>query len=210
MFLEMVDALRCPRGHQDSLLVAAADRTEGRDIVTGVLGCPECRAEFPVIEGVAHFEVERAPVRGRAVVPSMDRATRLAAFLALTDPAGYVVLIGEWGCHARLLQSLTEHHLVLVNAPDGIASGDGVSLMVTGTVLPLASGGARALAFDRRVGEGQADSAIRAVRPGGRILGPLAVTRPAGTTEITRDAELWIAERDGAAPAVVGLTRRRP
>lgn len=204
----MVDALRCPRAHRESHLVAAADRTEGRDIVTGVLGCPECKAEFPVIKGVAHFEVQRAATRGRAVAPSMDRATRLAAFLDLTDPAGYVLLIGEWGSLARLLQSVTERHLLLVNAPEGIASGSGVSLIVTGKVLPLAPAGTGALALDRWVGEAQADSATRAVRPGGRILGPLTVPRPAGTTEITRDTELWIAERDQRAAAIVGLTRR--
>ena len=46
MFIELVDALRCPVAHAESWLVAAAIRMEARHIVDGTLGCPVCSAEL--------------------------------------------------------------------------------------------------------------------------------------------------------------------
>jgi hypothetical protein len=37
MFIELVDALRCPVPHEESWLVASADRMEARHIVDGTL-----------------------------------------------------------------------------------------------------------------------------------------------------------------------------
>jgi len=45
MFSELVDVLRCPRPHEESWLVLAAHRLDGRDIMAGVLGCPVCHAD---------------------------------------------------------------------------------------------------------------------------------------------------------------------
>ena len=59
MFIELVDALRCPVPHEDSWLVASAERTESRHIVTGTLGCPVCRAQFPIRRGVADLRLKR-------------------------------------------------------------------------------------------------------------------------------------------------------
>jgi len=44
VFVELIEALRCPRPHEDAHLVASATRTEARHIVDGVLGCPVCGA----------------------------------------------------------------------------------------------------------------------------------------------------------------------
>lgn len=55
MHLELVDVLRCTSRHSDSVLVAAADRIESRYVVQGVLGCPVCGREFPIVDGVTYF-----------------------------------------------------------------------------------------------------------------------------------------------------------
>src|SRR6476620_4400515 len=55
MFIELVDALRCPNTHEESWLVASADRMEARHIVSGSLGCPICKSEFPIRDGVVDF-----------------------------------------------------------------------------------------------------------------------------------------------------------
>src|SRR5690242_21064587 len=89
MFIELVDALRCPVPHEESWLVASATRMEARHIVDGLLGCPVCHAEYPIRNGVADFRreptlpLEAAPdpfLRGDATT-----AMRLAAFLGLSD-----------------------------------------------------------------------------------------------------------------------------
>ena len=63
MFIELIDALRCVQPHEPTWLVASIERAEGRYIERGVLGCPICRAEYPVIDGVADFRV-RSETRG--------------------------------------------------------------------------------------------------------------------------------------------------
>ena len=55
MFIELVDALRCPVAHEESWLVASATHTDARHIVDGLLGCPVCHAEYPIRQGVADF-----------------------------------------------------------------------------------------------------------------------------------------------------------
>ena len=58
MFVELVDLLRCPRPHEDTWLVAAAEAMSGRHIVRGTLGCPVCEAEYPIRDGVVLEHVE--------------------------------------------------------------------------------------------------------------------------------------------------------
>ncbi len=181
MFVEIVDRLRCPSRHEDTWLVASATRTEDRDIIEGLLGCPVCRAEYPIRDGVAWF-VESNVTR-QASEPSAEEAMRLSAFLDLTDPRGVAALVGDWGSHAALVQSLSETHLVLVNPPAGVTVGYGTSGVVVGDVFPFSAGSLGAVAFDESVDASLAASALVAVRGKGRVLAPVRMAVPAGVRE---------------------------
>ena len=197
VFVELIDQLRCPHSHEDCWLVASSELTEGRDIVEGVLGCPVCRAEYPIVGGIARFSGHTLPAG--APTPDETEAMRLAALLDLADrPPGYVVLIGHLGAHARILQRFTEVHLLLVNPPAEVSVGQGVSGLTTDRLLPLAAGGAYAIAFDDRTPADMALSAVDTVRPGGRIVGPSSMLPPPGVTELARDDRTWVAERTAA------------
>jgi uncharacterized protein YbaR (Trm112 family) len=206
VFIELVESLRCPRPHEETWLVAAAQRTEGRDIVTGILGCPICGSEYPVVDGVADFaEHRRDPTPSRPDSPA--EAMRLAATLDLTDPRGFVLLTGEWGAYAHDLASIVENQILLVNPPDVVASGGGVSILRADDRLPIARGSARAAA----IAAGHADMAaqiVEAVRSGGRVIGGSSTALPEGTRELARDEEIWVAEREPLATAPVPLTPR--
>src|SRR5512140_104168 len=97
MLIPLVDALRCIRPHEDTWLVASIDRAEDRDIIEGTLGCPSCLAEYPIHDGVVHFDAVARPAY-RA--PTEDDALRLAAALDLVDPRTTAVLHGSWGAYA--------------------------------------------------------------------------------------------------------------
>jgi uncharacterized protein YbaR (Trm112 family) len=74
VFVELIDALRCPRPHADTWLVAAAAETRDRCVVRGALGCPTCRAEYPITGGVAAFDQRAArPPRPPAHPPTPAR-----------------------------------------------------------------------------------------------------------------------------------------
>ena len=84
MFIELIDVLRCPNPHEESWLVLASRRIDGRDVMEGVLGCPVCAAEVPSADGVGRFAAEsRSIARQRAATEG--EALRLAALLDLAS-----------------------------------------------------------------------------------------------------------------------------
>ena len=208
MFIELVDALRCPVPHEESWLVAAASRTEFRHIVEGTLGCPVCQAQYPIRRGVADLRRTPAAVTTRETMPDEGEATRLAAFLGLTDRAGFAVLLGEWGAHAPILRGLVETPLIIVDPAAGTEGEPGISVIRCDGELPLAAGSARGMALDGG-SDARIASAVRATRPGGRLVAPAAMPLPAGTAELARDDRAWVAEREAASSPPVALHVRR-
>lgn len=210
MFVEIVDALRCPRPHDESWLVLAARRTEDRHVVEGTLGCPVCRAEYPIHAGIADFA--DATVRdGASAAPlrALPSADHLAAMLNLGDALGFVVLIGAWGTRAdQLLALLDAPPLLLVDPPQDVAMGRGLSGLRAAAMLPLATGAARAVAVDSaddvRVAE-----AARVARVGGRLVAPADALVPKEVRELVRDETVWVGERLPQPSAPVTLHVRR-
>jgi uncharacterized protein YbaR (Trm112 family) len=147
VLLELTEILRCPRDHEESFVVCVTHRTEGRQVMRGVVGCPVCLAEFPIRDGELDFTAggsggaesgeggrprgAEASTRGAqlgAPGPRPERqgsaavgplsAEALATFLDLRGPGGYVVLAGAAGRLAPPLAALIPGvHLVVVNAP---------------------------------------------------------------------------------------------
>ncbi|CAN5509321.1 hypothetical protein BH09GEM1_BH09GEM1_16410 [soil metagenome] len=207
MFIELVDALRCPATHEESWLVASATRMEARHIVSGILGCPVCAAEYPVVDGVVEFRRERGPLQQSEPQPQLD-AMRVAAMLDLSDATGFAVLLGQWGRVAIDLTGIVETPLILVDPPAGIVGSPGISVLRCDGEIPLAAGAARAIAIDA-ASPTRARSAVRVTRTGGRVLAPVTIDVPAGVRELARDAQLWVGEREPAASPIVTLHVRR-
>jgi hypothetical protein len=193
MFIPLVDVLRCVRPHEDTWLVASIDRAEDRDIIEGTLGCPSCLAEYPIRSGVVEFDAGVARPAYRQ--PSEHDVVRLAAALDLVDPRMTAVLHGSWGAYAPLIRGLSPVPLLLVNPPEGIASGDGVSIVLSATA-PLAAASVNAVAVDADAGGAMIASLARALRGGGRMVGSIAMALPVEMVEITRDDDLWVARVD--------------
>ena len=212
MFIPLVDSLRCIAGHEDTWLVASIERSEERDIRHGFLGCPICFAEYPIREGIVYFGIDP-----RAAIPTAmpahvaeDDAVRLAAALGLTDPRMTAVLFGAWGAYAPVMRGFSPAQLLLVNPPSGIASGDGVSIVRTATVAPIARGSMDAVALDSPASPEMIESLVALPRGGGRIAGAIDLPVPADTSELTRDQRIWVAERSEAATSpLVSLRRAR-
>jgi uncharacterized protein YbaR (Trm112 family) len=210
MFVEIVDALRCPREHEESWLVLAARRTEERHVLEGTLGCPVCRAEYPIHDGIADFTESTTRQRAAAAaLHTMPPADHLAAMLSLGDAMGFAVLIGAWGARAdELLELLDAPPLLLVEPPAGVVMGHGLSGIRAGATLPLATGAARAVATDSLEMMRVADAA-RITRVGGRLVAPAESRVPEGVRELVRDDVVWVGERLALPSAPVTLHVRR-
>lgn len=210
MFVEIVDALRCPRPHEESWLVLAARRTEERHVLEGTLGCPVCRAEYPIHDGIADFTAD-APVDRSATgaLNALSPADHLAAMLNLGDALGFAVLVGAWGARAdELVELLDAPPLLLVEPPAGVKMGHGLSGIRAGATLPLATGAARAVATDS-VDPARVAEAARVTRVGGRLVAPAESRVPEGVRELVRDATVWVGERQVLPSAPVTLHVRR-
>lgn len=208
MFIELVDALRCPVPHEESWLVAASTRMAFRHIVEGTLGCPVCTAQYPVHRGVVDFRRAATMPLPADSPPEEMQATRLAAFLDLTDSTGVAVLLGEWSVHAPLVRAIAQTPLLVVDPPEGMEGEPGISVIRCDGALPLAAGASRGTAIDGG-DPARIASAVRATKAKGRLVAPVTVPLPSGAIELARDDTVWVAERDAAASALVTLHVRR-
>jgi len=214
VFIELVDSLRCLGAHEDTWLVAAVTRMDGRHIIEGTLGCPICRREFPVRDGIGWFtEAGPSPTVRLTQRPGPaddDRVTRAAALLGLTDGGGIVCLDPSWAGCADALTELGPAHIVLLNARPSDSSPQEVSGLAVDDRLPFAAGGVRAVAL----GHGAATapllaSAAAVLRNRGRLVAPAATSVPDGVHELARDTLDWVAERTAVASPPVPLRSAR-
>ena len=210
MHLEVVQALRCPADHEPTWLVARTDLLDARHIVEGILGCPVCDAEYPVTGGVVRLGTA-LPAPHAAL--DGDAPLRAAALLDLTTPHGLVLLAGDWARIAVDVAAMVDEiHLVALDAPaDAPPPGLGVSAVEAGACIPLRASVARGIALDQaHATAGAMKDAVEALRPGGRLIAPVAVPLPSALVELARDAGWWVAERPVEAPVVSLTTSRRP
>jgi uncharacterized protein YbaR (Trm112 family) len=218
MHIELVETLRCPNPHEDTWLVAAVTRFDGRDIVDGVLGCPGCRAQYPVRAGVVDFTgatgtSERA-VEGREddePLPTPDELLRARALLALGDAGGVVLLGGRLGRFGPVLEDQVQVAALLLN-PTRTRPGERAfpSALRADDVLPVAAAALRGAWLDADTATpAMLAAAVRALRPGGRLVAPVTSPLPAGVRELARDAHEWVGEATAAASSPPIPLRRR-
>lgn len=205
MFIELIDLLRCPAPHRDSWLVARMDRVVDRRIIDGALGCPVCRAEYRIDEGIVYFA---AVSPAAATSPEAHVAMRLAAGLGLTGANSVALLQGGWGAHGRLVHALGPAQLLLLNPPSDAASEDGVSILRADGV-PLAAATVDAVAVEASASEALRRGVIRAVKTGGRVISQSALS-DGDLSEVLAADGVWIGEVHHAGPTVPLQRVRRP
>ncbi len=114
MFIELTDHLRCTADHPESYLVLLPGTMDGREVMNGELGCPECGRVVRIERGVAEFG-GGTPSDGRTGLS----AEAIAAFLGISGPGGYLALAGGVTSLAGPLAALLpDVGLVLLNPPE--------------------------------------------------------------------------------------------
>jgi len=215
MFIELVDSLRCLEPHDETWLVAAAGRMEGRHLIEGVLGCPVCRREYAVRDGTAWFSTRQpdaADQRLTAPLADSDPAhvTRTAALLDLSQPGGIVVLDGSWAAHADMVAALGVAHVVVLDARTSESSVQEVSSIVVDDRLPFGLAALRGVAIDRQQpSPALLSSAASSLRGRGRLVAPSDAAVPDGVEVLARDDRVWVAERSVVASPPIALRSAR-
>jgi hypothetical protein len=209
VFIELIDQLRCINAHDDIWLVASFKTVSNRFVLEGSLGCPSCSAQYPIDGGIADFSAGLAlpaceAERAAASHKREEHATRAGAYLDATEPGATIVLGGIWAYAAEELGQMAEVRVLALNAPAGVKESERVGLVHVGSEIPVAPGSVLGLAFDAWFPAKLVASAIRAVRPGGRIVGPVTIPAPAELSVLAHDDNYWVALK---APEVVKLSR---
>ncbi len=212
MHIELIDVLRCPRPHAFTWLVAQTAQIRARDVVSGILGCPECQARYPIAAGVLDLRAHAVPVATpQFAKPEQETIMRLAALLAMADvtSGALIVLAGEHAASAPALSKMFDgFQLLAVNPTVELESGGAVSIVRTEGEVPLRDDVARAVALDSAHAAPELmEGAARTLTSGGRLVAPAAASLPGSVRELARDALEWVAERL-TDPGVVPLRRR--
>jgi hypothetical protein len=167
--------------------------SDGHDVRRGVIGCPVCHAEFPIVNGVVHFGYV-APSRESSKV--LYDAEALEAFLDLQGRGGYVALVGYAARNAKdLAERLPGVHVVAVNAP-GTVPTESVSVLVAPDVLPLKTRSVRAVALGQDLAApAWQEEAARVVLPGLRIVIENDAAEPEGIEVLMRGGGLLVGQK---------------
>ncbi len=130
MYRDLLDALRCPRGHAEAWLVAMVHRVDGTRLLEAEISCPGCGALFHVRDGIGDFREDgsRSPVApaisaGSASSPAVaGRGSPAADSADPPDPTRLAAMLGVIGGHNPVLlagryASVADRYAALVGAP---------------------------------------------------------------------------------------------
>jgi len=197
--IELTEMLRCPERHEEGYLVMSTGEMLGRMVRSGMLGCPVCGKEYPILRGAAQFSRPSVAPSGTAPgSPLPVDAQTLQALLDLSGPGGYVLLLGSAAHHAVGLAALMGGiHFVGVNAPDDVEELPVLSLLACEAMIPLRQTVARAATVGPdRLGAAWLAEARRVLLPGRRlVIESERVAAPAGLTQLALGHGLFVAER---------------
>ena len=208
MHIELTEMLRCPERHEEGFLVLSTGEMLGRMVRSGMLGCPVCGKEYPIVRGVAHFSgggmrdagsvASGEPTHLASRISHPADVQTLQALLDLSGPGGYVLLLGSAAQHAVGLAGLMGGiHLVAVNAPDDVEELPVLSLLACETMIPLRQKvGRAAVVGPDRLGPEWLAEARRVLLPGRRlVIESERVAPPAGLTQLALGHGLFVGER---------------
>ena len=199
MHIELTEMLRCPAPHAEAFLVMSTGEMRGRMVRSGVLACPVCQREYPILKGIVQFSTT-GPARSAAArrAPLPIAAADLQALLDLSGPGGYVVLLGSAARHAEgLAELMAGIHFVGVNAGADDEALPVLSLLECAGSLPLRNAMARAVVVGGdRLEPAWLAEAQRVLLPGRRLVVESdAVQVPAGVTRLALERGMFVGER---------------
>ena len=203
MFIETIDLLRCPREHEETWLVAAFTKMNGRFVVEGSLGCPICEATYVIANGIADFTAESSPraMKSSRESNETEQAIRLAAFLNLVRPGSTVVLEGDQAVYAPAIASMTQCRVIALDPSHDVTETEQTSTIHAGDRIPLGTSSVDGVAA---MSAAIISDAARVLKPGSRLVAPAGLPLHPALTELARDDTSVVAE---AAGPLIRLSR---
>lgn len=199
MHVTLTDVLTCPRCGPAFGLILMPDEMRGRRVVSGVLGCPNCRERYRVDGGVAEFGSSSSgpAVSGDVGGPEAGEdgasgrvAVRVAGLLGLGEARGLVWVMGGVAWAEELAALVPDVEVV---AAGRRAAGPTVSTLHVTDALPFRTASLVGVALTASSGSWLEEGA-RVVAPGSRLLLEPA---PAGARHRVSEAGLRVLAEEG-------------
>lgn len=200
MHILLTDILTCPRCGPEFGLILLSDRVEDRRVLSGVLGCSNCREKYTIRDGVVDFGA--APTPYPSALADASPIERITALLGVTQGPAFVMLAGPAAADAAAVAALlADVEVVTLGAPAGAKDSAGVNrLLASGPRLPLASMKVSGVALTGAAADALLEEGARAVSVLGRLVLEPA---PADAAERLRKAGLRIAAQQDATLVAV-------
>lgn len=204
MQLDLTDHLICPRCRPEQNLILLILEMEGRRVRRGWLGCPGCRADYPVEGGLADLRQDRTAAPARCEpYQADDLVLKIGALVGVTEGPAFVYLAAPLAGSAPRVADLVSG---VEWVTSGAAAADqrersGVSrVLFEGPRLPVASGRLRGAAL-ARPSEEEMREAARVLWPGSRLVAfetdrvSERAWANAGFETLTREGGTFVARR---------------
>ncbi len=192
MFIEVADLLKCPEAHDFQPCILVPDSLEDRVVVSGVIGCPVCRREFPVKGGRAVFGDGPRPES-----PLPEGSEVLQALLGLMSPGGFIAIVGSAVSLWRDI-AIPDVHVIGVNAPASVSEEVGLSLVDTAGEIPLNASSVRGVVLSpAQVSDQWLAEASRIVLRGQRVVAITERVAPNQLEEVVSGHGLWVGKKSG-------------
>ena len=204
MHIELTEMLRCPEPHELAFLVLSTGEMIGRSVRSGIVGCPVCRREYRITDGVVDFGGRVSPssdAHGLPLPPSLlplPLGETLQALLDLSGPGGFVVLVGEAARSAPGLAALMGGiHFVGVNPPKGVEELPMLSVLRAPAAIPLRPSVARGVVLGPDVLHEPwlKDAAAVLLRGRRYVAESETFAAPALITRLASGGGLWVGEK---------------
>ena len=213
MFFELTDLLACPRCGPSHGLVLLVDEVEDRRVREGRLGCPNCRTDYRVRDGVADLRLE--PNAQPPVVAPYEDDELALKLLALSGRAGQrgLMVLGERLAHIAAAVAGAAPELEVVTVSVGGATGGvepGVSRVWCDAGWPLVEYRVDCVAIAPGGDASLVETAGRRVAAGGRLLlfdasdADVAAAQAVGLGLVAAEQGTAVAERRVGSLPILG------
>ncbi|HUK22783.1 MAG TPA: hypothetical protein VLV45_14670 [Gemmatimonadales bacterium] len=195
MHIELTEMLRCPEPHELAFLVLSTGEMVGRSIRSGIVGCPLCRREYRIANGIVDFGGSGRGEGGRFPLPQPET---LQAVLDLSGPGGLVVLLGNAARSAPALAALMGGiHFVGVNPPKDVEELPMLSVLRAAAVIPLRPSVARGVVVgaDTLSAPWIAEAAAVLLRGRRYVVESESFAPPPSITRLASGGGLWVGEK---------------
>jgi hypothetical protein len=197
--------------------VLLVHEVEERRVIRGWLGCPNCRNDFPVENGVA--DLRREPGASGAPLPAYreeELALKVVALSGLSDGRDYL-LLDERLAHAAaaIIEMAPELEVIVVRTTsDASAEQHGISRVLSDAPFPLVEYSLRGVAIAPGGNRELVAAAARHVSTGGRLVMfdatdvDLDEAERVGLAVVAEEGGTAVAERKSDPVAVVKLAKK--